>query len=474
MKINPFLVGGVIITFVVIVATVGVMFWFQPLVDFSGAPINSTGEARTPIAAQSIPTVINGIIAATSVIIGFSGAIIGILFRDIFKEDPKGRAFLFLMIFMFAIALVYPWSTYIYLGIGLFVLAMKWALSGFILSLYLFMLLLLFSLNELTKQFSKKSDEAKPKPDQRETNPDEKKTEEKSKNVNVSANTTHRQISKWLRKWRFYVVAFLIGIVGFPFVGGLFYMWANPSMYSYDPRYQGFAVDQNSTVIPNGFYIDFNANVNPPELFFQYWFIIQTNGTYSFIFSFPFNVFVVFHNADNMTINPTSTDTVMYVTLPENEGSQDIWGDFGITRTFLSDNRGFHTIELPFGGVVNSDAVVLEQKLGIEPSFQSVSVNLYVGLPISYSYVESIPAISDSNPFVNPQTNVSSASLHWYFNNGLQNSVTIVYNDQSEVGYLQNMTFWSGIFFALGFSLAVNTMYDAYRKRVENSPSRPS
>jgi hypothetical protein len=272
------------------------------------------------------------------------------------------------------------------------------------------------------------------------------------------------QIRYWIRK-RFYVIFFLVGIIVASVGAVLFYGYANPPSYSYDPHYQGFGVAQNSTALPNIMVIGFI--VDPPELFFQYFYIAQTYGTYNFIFVFPFNVVSIIGDSGNMTVNSTNTCTVISMSLHLNESSQQIWGDFRIAKTFLSRNRGLYTIVLPFGRGINSEVFnKIQQKLKV-PLSPLADVELYASVP--YSYTESIPVITDLNPFINPITNKSYASLHWYFNGDVQNSVTVMCTDQSEIDNIQNMTFWSGIFFGIGFSFILNTVYDAYRTRVEKT-----
>jgi hypothetical protein len=148
---------------------VWVMYWYHPLIDFSGVPANTTDRV-TPIAAQTVPTVINGIITSASVVIGFSGSVIGILFRDFFKEDRKARTFFILVIFLFAFAFLYPWGAYIWLTTGFFEFALKWAILEFLISLYLFIMIMVFSLGKLNleeKEKSEKTESDKPRPETR-------------------------------------------------------------------------------------------------------------------------------------------------------------------------------------------------------------------------------------------------------------------------------------------------------------------
>lgn len=71
------------------------MFWTPFNIDYTnGKDANetvSTAIAKIEIQAQTVPTVINGIATLTGVIVGFSGAILGILVRDFLQSDKKAK-----------------------------------------------------------------------------------------------------------------------------------------------------------------------------------------------------------------------------------------------------------------------------------------------------------------------------------------------------------------------------------------------
>jgi hypothetical protein len=149
-----------------------------------------------------------------------------------------------------------------------------------------------------------------------------------------------------------------------------------------------------------------------------------------------------------------------------------IWGSFRIAQTFLSGSHGLYTVVLPFGGGIKSEVFdTIQKKLQVGLYFPDTTINLYVNLPSSYSYTQSIPAIADLNSFIDPTTNKSLTSLHWTLNE-LQNSVTIMCTDQSEIINLQNKTFWSGILVGIGSSLILNTVYDASKAQVEKAEKK--
>lgn len=245
-------------------------------------------------------------------------------------------------------------------------------------------------------------------------------------------------------------------------------------MLSYDPNYQGYGVATNNTVTPSVY--DIWLSYSPSAFSFYYEYLATTNGTYNFIFVFPFKVTNTLENPENMSITPTKTGTILSSSLSLNGLNQSHFSGqalsayFEIANTFLSENRGTYTIVLPFGGgdIYDQAFDAIQGNLWVLPN-NEIPTDLYVSLPNSYSLTESIPTISDLNPFTNPITNMTVSSLHWNFPDGLQNSVTVMCNDPQTINTLQNMPFWSGIFLGIGVSLIATTCYDSYKRWIEKS-----
>lgn len=140
------------------------------------------------ISLQNVPTVINGITASTSIVIGFIGVVVGILVREVFKDDSKTKIFLLLMVFLAGIPLTYLSSVYSFLLMGYVDWAIRWALNGLVLSLFLFAAIMLFAFHRLTsgkKAIVENASSDKPKPDENET-------ADKNKNVNVFVNVNNQ------------------------------------------------------------------------------------------------------------------------------------------------------------------------------------------------------------------------------------------------------------------------------------------
>jgi hypothetical protein len=103
---------------------------------------------------DSIPTIINGITASTSIIIGFTGAIIGVLYQ-LFKDDEKTKLRLLLSAFYGLVPLVNLFLVYVLLPMGFTDEALKTALIAFVLSLLNIAIVMLGSFYRLARMGKK-------------------------------------------------------------------------------------------------------------------------------------------------------------------------------------------------------------------------------------------------------------------------------------------------------------------------------
>jgi len=107
---------------------------------------------------QYVFTLVNGITASTSVIVGFSGTIIGIMYREAKeKQDNKARMFSFIAIAVLMIPLNILWTTYCFLVMGWTQLAVRNGLSGFIMAFYVFSVVVIFIGEQLSIEIEKHS-----------------------------------------------------------------------------------------------------------------------------------------------------------------------------------------------------------------------------------------------------------------------------------------------------------------------------
>jgi amino acid permease len=108
---------------------------------------------------QYVFTLVNGITASTSVIVGFSGTIIGIMYREAKeKQDNKTRLFLFKAIAVLMIPLIMLWTTYCFLVMGGMwtSVAVRYGLDGLIMAFYVFSVVVIFIAEQLSIEIEKK------------------------------------------------------------------------------------------------------------------------------------------------------------------------------------------------------------------------------------------------------------------------------------------------------------------------------
>lgn len=180
MKPDRYLHLATIITivFIVLIGTIG--FFLQPNVNYQNA-INGTmlfyGDTHS-LNFDVIPTVVNGISAVTSIVIGFSGAIIGLVYREDFFKDRKMKGGLLVLAFYSVIPLgilLVAYSSIIY---GALDFSLRYALYALILALNVFiiaMLSIFYRLNKESNSDSQKKESGSP-------------TSNRKKQVNVDLN----------------------------------------------------------------------------------------------------------------------------------------------------------------------------------------------------------------------------------------------------------------------------------------------
>jgi hypothetical protein len=147
---------GTIIAFILVFGSLG--FAKFPIDYTNGKTENATiaeNNAQTMIQAQTVPTVVNGIIASTSIIIGFSATLIGIFLRDEFSNDRKAKQIMVGFLVMYILSIAFLLEAYTSLTtVWSFSLenALKFSLMGLNTSVFLLLFVYLFYLvlNERT------------------------------------------------------------------------------------------------------------------------------------------------------------------------------------------------------------------------------------------------------------------------------------------------------------------------------------
>jgi hypothetical protein len=141
-----------------IIAFIVVIGWLLSVkfpIDYSnGVAVNGTvseNNARTAIQAQSVPTIVNGIVTSTSIIVAFSGALIGLFFREVFNDDKRGKEVLIIFATLFAVPFVFLFFAYYsiaiggqFMGVTFLENAWRYALFSLSTALFLILFILLF------------------------------------------------------------------------------------------------------------------------------------------------------------------------------------------------------------------------------------------------------------------------------------------------------------------------------------------
>ena len=113
------------------------------------------GVLNIGVGNEDVPTLANGITSSMSVIVGFCGAITGIMFREIDHSEGKKKLVIFLLLLMVPITML--WTTYSFLTVAEYAFAVKYALVGLIFALYIFTRLMIFVAEELTAETNKRT-----------------------------------------------------------------------------------------------------------------------------------------------------------------------------------------------------------------------------------------------------------------------------------------------------------------------------
>jgi uncharacterized membrane protein YqjE len=158
----------------VVAVFVGLMFfvayWLPSRISIDTASTSS--NATFQISVQSVPTVINGIATVTSIVVGFTAAVVGLVVREILghgeKEEKLRRYMIGGLLFLFPSILLLDFWAYINLLMGeewRFVLAITTSLEAFVLALLVLVsiFILVWLVNAEHERREKESKTPKPK-----------------------------------------------------------------------------------------------------------------------------------------------------------------------------------------------------------------------------------------------------------------------------------------------------------------------
>lgn len=295
--------------------------------------------------------------------------------------------------------------------------------------------------------------------------PDDKSTEEKSKNVNA-------------HKFKhFFLAFFLVGLIVLA-SGIVFYvLYSDAPTDTSNPNLQGFAVLKNDTITPETFGVTIYAD--PPQLYFRYFFQMESAGNYDvfFIFIFPFYIQESITSDYSLTINHTSTGSLILVHYRMDSTGENlsdyIDGLFSINQTFMSGNRGSHVLSLPFGMGLNYNTLLpLYQEYGSYSYQQNVTIS--VVLPKNDVVTSYFPTPSPSPHYGAYYGNITSSSLEWDSSVPINDMVslndeTVILQNQDEISRYSFYLFFSGILLGTGISLVFTVVYDDLKERHERT-----
>jgi uncharacterized membrane protein len=107
------------------------------------------------IDVQAIPTLVNGITSSTSIIIAVLGVIIGIMFREMDRDDQKAKDFYVTAMLVLVIPLGWLFTTYLFLTTGYSQFAIKYGLIGLIFVLDICVIAIVYTAKRLSPETKK-------------------------------------------------------------------------------------------------------------------------------------------------------------------------------------------------------------------------------------------------------------------------------------------------------------------------------
>lgn len=159
------------------------------------------------IPLSTVPTLINGIVTSTSIVIAFGGTIIGFQLSRLPKKD-KRRTKLDGLLAMFAFSFVYMFIAYEWSvqGAGFFEFGLRNAMAAFLLAFLILLIVFLHIATMVEKENeTDETESGKPKPD-------ESKTTNQNKNAIDAKKEEAKGLVEKARQMRFFYKGVFIGL----------------------------------------------------------------------------------------------------------------------------------------------------------------------------------------------------------------------------------------------------------------------
>ena len=264
---------------------------------------------------------------------------------------------------------------------------------------------------------------------------------------------------------------FLLSIAGLIFASlGVCFLclYYNAPRYSLQSGFSGFGMWSNLTNINTTRFV-VEVKVEPLELWFQYSFLCSKNGTYNFLFVFPFYITNKISSTENLHFNATPHGSLVWIKLYVDDVfsepvKKDIDGRFYILNTFRSGTRGSYMFVLPFRGASYPEVVEdIQRELDIDfHTLEGADISVFFSFPKRYKITQTFPPFS-AGPNVSP-LDKETMLVEWNFKI-LQDSVTICCQDENEIATYQNYQFFACLFLGIGIPMGTQTIYEAIKER---------
>jgi len=217
-----------------------------------------------------------------------------------------------------------------------------------------------------------------------------------------------------------------------------------------------------------------SITTGPAELSFYYSFSCDQNGTYNFLFWFPFKITSKTSSKVDMSFNATAKGSAVWLQHQVDNvhygwTGQQISGVFSIENTFQSGTRESYMFVLPFGlGVPHELVRKIQMDLGVPFVTPSASIDLSFGVRRSYLITQTFPQHSvGPNTWTTP-TNRTITKVGWN-PKGLSDSVTIYCQNPNETAIYQSFLFIGGLCLGIGAPIVTTTLYDATKEWTKKS-----
>lgn len=273
----------------------------------------------------------------------------------------------------------------------------------------------------------------------------------------------------------FFVVAFIIGLAITSVLGfGFFAFYHFAPNYSQELQYDYFFVvaNQSSNFQPTKFHIFLNM-FDDSRLQFDYEFSITDNGTYNFIFHFPFKIIEKIDSSNGMNFTVTPYGTAVWVSYEiadvHEEENHHVSGYYKIADTFRSGQRGNYVFSLPLTFSSSSFEPIdsLKDELGVSWQYTNTEISIGLYVPSSLQFTQYFPEPDSLDSYMWGKSNKTINRINWYLDgfHELQKRFTVFCEDQTEISKFEFMLFISGIFISIGSSLMVTSTYDYFKKK---------